>query len=317
MTGSAPSVKTTTEPTISGPQQALLAALSGSFGGVGPGNLGAVPSFGSVQGSDTGQYAAPLSNLQQLSLAGMEQLAAPLAGGPIGSGTAPGSSNANVFNRAIATQYGNTTANPVSMIDATNAFKTGVVEPLTEDFTNYTIPAISDRYGASAGGAYSSDALGAREQAGQNLARTLAQQGSQFALGAAQANQSAQATNAQLQQSAATSLPALLNEPLTLDLMQQQLLGSTLGAGAVPQATEQTQLSGEYGQYQASLQALQQYIADALGLSTAPTQQTQSVVNPGSTGFLAPLITALAGGAARGLTAGGGYLAPGGFFGSG
>ena len=305
MTGSAPSVNTTTESTIDPTQQGLLSALAGQLGGQG---IGSALSFGQVQPQLAGtQYAAPTSNLQNISLTGMENLVQAYTGGNVSSSP----NNAGPLNAAVnATQTGATTP-AVSMIDPNQAFQQGVVQPLTQDFNQNVIPSINGNFGRSAGGTFGTDALAGRQTAGTNLARTLAQSGSTFALQAGEANQAAQATNAQLEQSAASLLPRLLGTPGALDLQQQQILGGGLQAGGVPQATQQAQLTGEQNDFSSMLQQIQQRLTDALGLSTAGTQQTQSVVNPGSQGFLPTLVAALAGGAARGATGAGGYLAPG------
>jgi hypothetical protein len=304
MTGSAPSVKTSTQPTIDPVQQALLNTLAGGLGTQG---LGGTLNFGDVQGQLAGtQYAAPLSGLQQTSLQGMENLVNAYTSGPASAGAA------GPLGQATGAVTNATTASPVQKIDASQAFQQGVVAPLTQDFTQSVIPSITGAYGRSAGGAFSSDALGARQQAGTNLSRTLAQQGSQYDLQAQLANQSAEATNAQLQQSAAGLLPRLLGTPGALDLQQQQILSGGLAAGAVPQATQQAQLSGEQSDFQNILTQIQQRLADALGLSTATTQQTTSTVNPGSSGLLAPLISAFAGSAGQGLGAAGGAALGGG-----
>lgn len=300
MTGSAPSVKTSTTPTIDPAQQALLASLAGSLGTQG---IGGTLNFGQVQPQLSGtQYAAPLSGLQSTSLGGIEDLVRAFSGGAYSSGPGVAGPLSSDINSVLA----GTTGSPVQQIDATKAFQEGVVQPLTQDFTQYTIPAITGHYGQGAGGAFSSDAEQAKQQAGTNLARTLAQTGSQYSLEAARANQGAQATNAQLQLASQSLLPQLLGVPLALDTAQEGILQGGLSAGAVPQATQQAQISGEYGDYQSILTQIQQRLADALGLSTAGTQQTQSVVNPGSQGFLPSLVSAFAGGAGRGLTSSGG-----------
>ncbi len=196
MTGSAPSVKSTTQSTVDPTQQSLLDSLAGMLGG--SQGAGSAYNFGELQPQLTGQYGAPLSSLQNQSLTGIENLLNSFTGGAA-SGQ-PG--NANAFSTALNTaqniqkQPPLAPAGQVSMIDPTAAFQQGVVQPLTDDFTQHVIPAINGNFGRSAGGGFSSDSLGARQQAGTNLARTLAQQGSTFTLAADQANQGAQATNA-------------------------------------------------------------------------------------------------------------------------
>jgi hypothetical protein len=168
-------------------------------------------------------------------------------------------------------------------------------------FLSRTLPGIAGKYGQSAGGAFSSDALHARQQAGTDLERTLAQEGSKYALGAATANQAADLEAARSNQSAGlaasqSNLSALLSTLLgnqsdaervgianagnaltagttnlgagfsTQDAILRALnitpsvsttgitesggmidnLLRTLSGGAVPQATQQTELTGRY-----------------------------------------------------------------------
>jgi hypothetical protein len=292
MVGSSPKVSTTTTPTIDPAQSGLLNALAQMLGTQGlPGTL----NFGDVQPQLAGtQYAAPLSGLQTGALGGIQNIVNAFAGSDFGTGslTAGGeSSGLDAIRRAQSS--------PVQMIDPTQAFNKGVVEPLTQDFNQQVIPVIAGRYGQGAGGAFSSDALGARQQAGTNLARTLAQTGSQYSLAAAQQNQQAQATNAQLGLAGANLLPQTLGLPFQIAGEQEQLLGGGLQAGAVPQQAQQAQLSGEQADYSQILQQIATRLQAALGLSTAGTQQTQSVVSPGSQGFLPGLVSAFAGGLSK------------------
>jgi hypothetical protein len=290
--GSGPKVTQSDLPTIDPAQQALLSSLAGSLGS--SQGAGAALNFGQLQPSLNANYAAPLSNLQQTSLTGIENLVNSFTGGApdASGGVATGMANIN-----------KASSNPVGMIDATNAFQTGVVQPLTQDFTQQTIPSINANYGRSAGGGFSTDALGARQTAGTNLARTLAQTGSQYSLQAGEANQAAQGTNAQLGLAANQQLAQVLGLPLTLAGAQENLLQTGLTAGAVPQQTQQTQITGQEADFQSILTQIQQKIADALGLSTAGTQQPQTVVQPATTGLLQALLGGAASGAARGLVA--------------
>jgi hypothetical protein len=290
--GSAPKVQT--QPSINPQQQALLSGLGPQVSGQYPGST---LNFGQVQPNLTGQYAAPMSDLQNLSLGGIGNLIRNYTGGPASQGVA-----AEPLGAGIASGEAALTANPVSMIDATSAFNKGVVQPLTEDFSQYVIPAISGQYGRGAGGTFSSDQQGARQEAGQGLARTLAQQGSLFSLDAAKANQAAQAQNAQLQATARAQLPGLVGAPLNMDIAQQGLLSGGLEAGAVPQQTEQRQLFGQFQDYQGILAQIAQQLQLALGAGTASTQN--QIVQPGQTGLIPMLLAAAAGGAGKGFAGG-------------
>lgn len=240
--GSAPSVNNTAFSTISPQQQELLGGL-----------LPILLNGQTPAGINGTQFGAPLSPLQMTSLAGLENLV-------------PGASNNPLQGQATSTL-----ANILSQGNnpATNAFETGVAQPLIKNFNEQVIPAIEGQYGRSAGGAFSSDALKARQQAGTNLAETLAGAGAQYQL----------ANNAQLI-NAANSVPALTDAPI-LQLAQ------LLAAGGVPQQTQQTQLTGQN-------QAIQQRISDLISAFAPQTMNTNTVVNPGSPGLVSQLLPLLA-----------------------
>jgi hypothetical protein len=222
------------------------------------------------------------------------------------------------------------------------------VQPLTDDFLSRTLPGIAGKYGQGAGGAFSSDAFHAREQAGTDLERTLAQEGSKYALGAATANQAADLDAARSNQSAGlaasqSNLSALLSTLLgnqsdaervgianagnaltagttnlgagfsTQDAILRALnitpsvsttgitesggmidnLLRTLSGGAVPQATQQTELTGRYQDFLNQINQGNTRLADLIGLGTGRTQETQSVASGGSTGIVPGLISGL------------------------
>jgi len=240
--GSGPSVSNTSFSTISPQQQELLGGL-----------LPILLNGQSPAGVSGTQFGAPLSPLQLTSLAGLENLVPGATNNPL-------QGQANSTLSSILAQGNN---------PATNAFETGVAQPLIKNFNEQVIPAIEGQYGRSAGGAFSSDALKAREQAGTNLAETLAGAGAQYQL----------ANNAQLV-TAANSVPAANEAPI------DQLI-KLLSAGSVPQTTQQTQLTGQ-------AQATQQRIADLISAFAPQTMNTNTVVNPGSPGLASQLLPLLA-----------------------
>lgn len=271
--GSAPKASFSTQPTILPEQEALLQQLTSLLG-----------SGQQAPGAATGTYAAPLNSMQTQSLAGLEALTS-------GQSTSPAQANTqnhslDTLNKALDFQ--------APHIDATQAFQQGVVEPLTGDFLSKTIPAISGAYGGSAGGAYSSGRNQSAQQAGETLDRSLAQQGSQFALGAAQANQSADLTANQQRLGALTQAPGTVNMSQTTDAGFIQNLMSILQGGSVPYNVAQTQVSGVN-------QQSQQTIADMIAAALGTSQQTLGVGSGGSSGLLGALLGAAG-------TAGGAYL---------
>jgi hypothetical protein len=365
--GSAPKVTTTTQPTINADQTSALSSVLNLL--TGGGTPAGVRAYG-------GQFGAGLSPLQQTSLAGLENQAGqptpvfdPNAAfaalskslnfsGP-GAVSAPnvGTSSVTAPN-VTASNVTASTVNPTH-IDATNAFRTGVVEPLTNDFLSRTLPGIAGKYGASAGGAFSSDALHARQGAALDLEEVLAEQGSKFALGAAQANQSVDTTTALANQSAYTTTELANQEAalraaiatatggLTAQTANQEAglrastanagnaltagtvnaqsqistqdailralgitpsvastgitesggiidnLLRTLSGGAVPQATQQTELTGQYQDFLNQINQENTRRANLIALGTGRTQETQSVASGGSTGVVPGLLQGL------------------------
>lgn len=260
--GSAPSASFNTSSTTSPEQQALMDDLTAFFTtGVAPAGTSAYPSGG--------QFSAPLSGLQQTSLQALEDAA-----------------NAG-FNGAYT---GNLIGQPMqvsaSPVDSTAAFQTGVVQPVTNDFLNRVTPTIAGKYGAGAGGAFSSDAMMARQMAAENTSRALAEQGSQFAYDAAKLNQQNDLA-AQLANQNANMTAAMADQRLRAQQPTDYLnaLLSILGAGGVARDVNQQQLTGQNA-----------FFTDILGkmlqFSLYPTQQTVGVGSAGSSGVLPGLLQA-------------------------
>lgn len=285
--GSAP--KATDQPTTTAAQQSLLASTAG---GLQTGQLapGATPYAGPT--------AAGLSGLETTSLAGLENIAGGLTGttGASPQQTSDVSQALTSFNKLLTA--------PTPTIDPTAAFETGVVQPLTSDFTQYTIPAINAQYGKGAGAGYSSDALAAREQAGTNLARTLSQTGSQYQLGAQQANQQAALTQMDTITKLLGISPNITGLPGATASSNISPLSSLLTAGQIPQQVAQTQVQGDWQNYLNTINQSNQLYQLASGLSTAQTMQPGST--GGSTGLLTGLLSNL------GSTGGGGGSGGGG-----
>lgn len=228
--GSAPKASFSTQSTISGEQQDLLKQLDTLLTG------------SSTLGSKAGDT----------SLAGLEELAKALPSA-LTSEQKSTASTATSTLQSLLKGGG---------IDATEAFKTGVVEPLTDDFNKRVLPGIAGKYGGSAGGVYSSDALKARESAGTDLSRTLSQAGSLYSLGAKELQ-------------AKTELGALAATPTISSLLS-------------------TIFSGDISNYNAIIDPYQKLLADLIAGGTSSTVQTVGVGTGGSSGLLGGLLGGLA-----------------------
>lgn len=155
------------------------------------------------------------------------------------------------------------------MVDPGPAFQTGVVDPVTQDFLQRTLPATAGQFGASAGGAFGSGSAEARGQASLDTSRALSQAGSQFKLATDTANQQAAIQNVlAANQAAQIRNTALAAAPGT--------------AGVIPSA-------------------LGPILQNLIATYFSPTQQTQGVSIGGSTGLLQTLLGAGAGGAGFGI----------------
>jgi hypothetical protein len=245
--GSGPKATFSTDATIAPSQNQLLNDLVGLLEtGVTPAG---VQSYG-------GTYSAPLSPVQNASLAALEEQALTRFGG----------------------QFEAQAGYQAPKIDATEAFRTGVVQPVTDDFLGRVLPGIAGKYGAGAGGAFSSDSLQARQTAGENTSRALAQQGSQFALGAGQANQQADIDAARIRSGAPGGFV-------------NALLGILTGGG-IQRDQAQQQVTGEYGNFLNQIDQRNKIIQQFIASFSPQVVQTSGVGSAGSTGILPGLLQA-------------------------
>ncbi len=276
--GSAPSVSN--QPTTSPQQQATLNQL---LSGIQAGTLAP----GSQTAFYTGPTAAGPSNLQTTSLTGLENAASGLNSAPTGQQNTATSTALDAFTQALTA--------PTPTIDpstASAAFQQGVAQPLLTDFNTQILPGIAGKYGAGAGGAYSSDAMNARQQAGLNLDQTLAQQGSQYTLGAEEANQTAALTNQGNLAKLLSVAPSTTSLPSTTQGSTLENLISTLNAGAVPYNIAQTQDTANWQNYLAPLTQSNTSYQLGTQASLSPTQQ--AVTQGGSTGLIPSLLSGFA-----------------------
>ena len=149
-------------------------------------------------------------------------------------------------------------------VDAGTAFDTGVVQPVTQDFLQRTLPATAGAFGRSAGGAFGSESAQARSNAATDTSRALAQEGSQFTLSTNLANQAAANQAAQVRNAALGLAPST--------------------AGITSTAAQPT-------------------LQDLISLILSPTQTTTGIGTGGSTGLIQGLLSAAgpAAGSASGI----------------
>jgi|SRR5579872_1739592 len=305
--GSAPSVKTTTSPTINPTQENILNALAGFMQSGAP-----APGVQPYQGT----FSAPLSGLQNMSLAGLEHFA---------SNVIPNMPQLDPTQAFQALSKGLNYGGPgqvsaptvqAQQIDPSQVIQQSVVDPLTKAFNDRILPAITGKYGASAGGGFSSDAMEARRQAGSDLESNIATEAGQLGFSAASANQGANLSAATTTAADALTagglniganefgqsaiLQALGLAPATSAIpgaeasTTESLLGGTLAAGAVPQQQQQTQVAGQVNDFYSQIQQTLQRMGLAINATGIPTQQTNSIVNPGQTGLIPSLLGNLA-----------------------
>ena len=142
------------------------------------------------------------------------------------------------------------------------------------------------------------------QQSNQAAANQVALANLSSALSTNQLNTGANLQGQGLVNQAVGQAPSVISTPQAPQISTANLLTGTLAGGAVPQATEQAQLSGQYQDYinqQNQSLALEQLLA---GFGTSPTQQTNTVVTPATTGLIQSLLGGLSTGAgAAGTTA--------------
>lgn len=219
----------------------------------GPGNI-----FPQYQG----QVTTPLSNLQNVSLAGLE-------------GAVPGASGAAAGGGALQSQGQNTLASILGSqpTDLTSYFKTNVFDPLNQTFQGTTLPSIMSALGGSAGGPQSTASAKAVTDATNQFEQTLASTQGNLALQQGQ-------LNTQNKLTAAGQVPGMAASPITSLL-------SLLSAGAVPtqqQQSNQQQLLNLFNQNQNQTQTGIVDLLNAIfGKTTTPNN---TVVTPGFSGGL-------------------------------
>jgi hypothetical protein len=219
-----------------------------------------------------GEFAAPLSGLEKTSLAALEQQAMnqtsptnPATGATAAAGTAL----TDIFNQG-----------PQSFEDY---YQTNVENPAIQDFSQKTIPAISAAFARSAGGTYGSDRAKAIGTATKDLTDSLVKARSGLAFNTQQQNTSNKIAAAGALPTLGAAGTGVINN-----------LATILAAGGVPRSVEQTDLSGKYADFQRQQQAGAQAIAQALGFLGTPTIfPPNTVVNPGSQGFLSQAVQSL------------------------
>lgn len=218
----------------------------------------------------TGSYAAPLSSLENTSLAALENMAMQYSA----PGTAPAGSGAATTGAANTALQGILQGGPQ---DFQKYFKSAVFDPALRDFQEKTLPAISSQFGRSAGGAYGSDRMKAVDFATRDFTTALEQ--ARAGLGFQTAQQDV--TN---KLNAANMSGGVSSAPIT-NLVQ------LLSSGGVPRSVEQTQLGGEYTEFQRQQNQFSQAIAQALGFLGTPTIfQPNTVVTGGQEGLLGPTV---------------------------
>ena len=249
ITGSNPSVSST--PTMTPEQQAALRQLLGGLTASGR-PLTAGQSYSRYNRS----MAAPTGRLQNTSLAALEDYVKNEAVG----GTGSSKYYQNELDKII--KGGGST------IDINDYFTKSVEQPLMKTFTDKVLPSLQGTFAGSA--AFGSDKLKQQELLTDNLMNTLAGSRSKMAY-----DSSKDAADRLME---ALGLGAKVGESTTKNL------STTLAAGGIPQATEQTSLSADYSEFLRGQTAGQndvQQLMAALGMSSF-----SPVVNPGSQGLL-------------------------------
>lgn len=207
-----------------------------------------------------GPFAAPLSPLEQTSLAALEQRAMNLAGG-----------NTGVIGQGEQALSQVLQGGPQDFEDF---YRETVFKPLQKEFSEIVLPTVTAQFARGAGSSYGSDRLRAVTRATEDFTNTLARERAQLAFDTA--NQAEQ-----------RRLQALGLLPSVAGAQTNELL-SLLSAGAVPRAVSQADVTGRYQEFVRAQDQQNQRIAQMLSFLGIPTQEINTVVRPGSEGILGP-----------------------------
>lgn len=209
------------------------------------------------QGAYNQPFAAPLSNLQKLSLQSIENLSQEM-----GSSAAYQATN----DALIQALQGKST-------DVTDTFQKSIVGPMTKNFQDVVLPGVVGNFAGT--GAYGSDRMQQSNLAMRDFNDSIAGAGANLAFNADNA-----AKNRQVQ--ALGLAPDVMKTPL-------QAMISALGAGGVEQLTGQTELTGQYQNFlnqQTQRNTLLNALISALGLRGTENITT---VAPGETSSIGPI----------------------------
>lgn len=259
--GTSPGVTTSQNPLLTPQQQAALGSVIGELMQGGTTSTGAYRPY-------QGQFTAPLSGLQSASLSALEQKTMNEVTG------APGSTTATMQALDALIKSG---GSPVNINDY---FTKSVEEPMLYDFQNKVLPMLQSSFAGSS--AFGSDKLKQQRLLTNDLTKNLTSSRANMAY-----QSQSDALNRML--TAAGIMPQLTNAFTT---------GQTaaMSAGAVPQQTQQAQLTAQYQDFlrgQTAAQNQVQQLMAALGMSTF---QPSTAVTPGSKGLVSgatDILTAL------------------------
>ncbi|MGI0133345.1 MAG: hypothetical protein ACREBW_00080, partial [Candidatus Micrarchaeaceae archaeon] len=162
-----------------------------------------------------------------------------------------------------------------------------IVAPLMQQYQQTILPSIMGKFGQSAGSAFSSDQLDARQEAANNLETNIASAAGQLGLGAAEANQSATLGG---MESGLFDAPSTLGLPQALTGAGQSLLSNLLQNSLTPYNIASASDTASYQNYLNQQKQSMNLLQTMLGYSTAPTMQTNQVVNSGQASLLSTIL---------------------------
>ena len=228
----------------------------------------------------SGQLSAPLSGLQSSSLDA-------LSGGVTGMQNAISGSGQTQSN-AMGTLNNILTSGPQNYQPY---YQANVVQPLTQQFEQMTLPNVVSALGGSLGGPQSTAAVQGVTQAANNFENTLASANTSLAFNTAQ-------QTAQNQLTAANEATAVSQSPINA-------LTSLLSAGGVPQTTQQAADTAGYQNYLNQMGFTQNDITNLLSFLGTQTQTAanQNIVTPQAPGMLSGLLAGLGAGGGKSTSA--------------
>ena len=254
--GSDPSVQQTTSSNLTPTQSDALTQFLDSYRTSGMAGSAGTPAKGY-----SGPFAAPLSNLETMSLSALENLSTQMSQAPL-------------YQQSQQALGDVMSQGPQ---DISDYFTKAVENPMLKDFQTRILPSLQGTFAGN--NAFGSDKTKATALMTQQLTDSLSSSRASTAFTALQNQQ-------QNKIAAASATPGVMAAPVNNQI-------AMLNAGQIPQQVAQQQVTGQYTDFLNTRQAQQTQIQQMLGALGIPAVNNQTVVQPGQSGSIGGIISGL------------------------